>query len=242
MLLLFYQVVAVVSDPLTELILVAGLLGGFNWLLAAVGVGLCISGRPSPGHYGFGIGAATAVIVHGILLLAIISRSTAGLDQFGDDVGRNIIIAYQLPTKLDSLSFYLATLLYPDEKFLPRGALALSLLTGVAELVRLLLIMMLVACQARAAGDLELSDRCTRAAGIGTFGPGVLAVAMLALSVSLVETGGMDKSIGKILLTVFGMGVYAILAGMLMPSLVATRDTVEACESPYHSKSHEIAD
>src|SRR5207302_5535234 len=126
--------------------------------------------------------------------------------------------------------------LYPDEKFIPRTALALSLVTGVAELIRLLLIMMLLACVARAAGDNELSDRCTRAAGVGTFGPGALAVAMLLLAVALVETGGMDKSIGKILMSVFEMGIYAILAGMLMPSFMAMRDAAEASESPFQLK------
>jgi hypothetical protein len=72
---------------------------------------------------------------------------------------------------------------------------------------------------------------------VGTIGPGALAGAMLLLAIALVETGGMDSSIGKILMSVFEMGIYAILAGMLMPAFGALRDTAEASESPFQLKS-----
>jgi hypothetical protein len=62
------------SEPSNAFIVFAGLFGLFNWLLAAVGVGLCLSGPAAPGHWGYGIGAAVAVVVHLVLLAVLLGQ------------------------------------------------------------------------------------------------------------------------------------------------------------------------
>ena len=61
------------------------------------------------------------------------------------------------------------------------------------------------------------------------------------LTATLIETGGMDRAIGKILMYVLWMGIYAVLAGMLVPSVVACREAAEACEEPFQSKNLDLA-
>jgi hypothetical protein len=104
-----------------------------------------------------------------------------------------------------------------------------------------MLVMLTVACLARSAGEEEVAYRCNRAAGIGVFGPGLMGVAMLCLVIVLVESGGIDRSIGKILLTVFVTGIYTILAGMLIPAALACREAADACEFPYESDRNSLA-
>jgi LSD1 subclass zinc finger protein len=239
--MLTFFVVAIVAIPVLGLILVAGLLGLLNWVLAAVGVGLCISSRPSPGHYGYGIAAAIGVIGHAILLVAVVNRMSAmSITVEGESIQTHYLAWWSLPTQLHILTFYLAQFLYPDENLIAQGAFTLGLVAGVFELVRLMLVMMLVSCVARAAGDEELSYRCTRAAGIGAFGPGGLAAVVLVIVATLLETGGFDTTLGKILMVVTVLGIYAILAGMLVPSVVACQEAADACEFPYEATSNMV--
>jgi hypothetical protein len=231
-----------VMGPLPGLVVCAGILGLLNWVLGAAGVGLVLAGRPVPGLYRFGIAAAVAVAVHLLFLLVLVGKRGDGSPMPGVEPGEADAWGL-LPTKLDSLAFYLSSVVYPDEqRFVPRGAVALTFITGLAEVVRLVLVMVLLSYAARAAGDLELVHRCVRAAGVGSLGPAGLAGVMLLMLGALVETGAIDRGFGKILLDVFVMGIYAILAGMLVPAAVAARDTAEACEFPFQSQHFEIGD
>src|SRR5262249_302605 len=44
--------------PSPTFVIAAGAIGAVYWTLGAVGVGLCLSGPKSPGHWGYGIAAA----------------------------------------------------------------------------------------------------------------------------------------------------------------------------------------
>lgn len=234
--ILLFLVVTILAAPIMEMILVAGLLGLANWVLGAVGTALCISSKPSPGHYGYGIAAAIGIFLHAMILLAVVVRAPSTAGALNGEVDEAYFVFAALPTQLHILTFYLAQLVYPDENLIHKGAFTLGLIAGVAELIRLMLLMMLVSCVARSAGDEELSHRCTRAAGIGAFGPGALAAGVLLVVVALVETGGLDVALGKIILTVTVLGIYAVLGGMLIPSMVACQETADACEYPGESK------
>lgn len=231
-----------IAGPSSALVVVAGVLGLVNWVLGAIGVSLCLASRPAPGLYRFGGAAAAAVVVHAIFLLALVGKRAEGTALLGNDLGGSVDAWGQLPTKLDSLTLYMASLTYPDERLIPRGAIALTFLTGVAEVIRLVLVMVMLSCVVRAAGDDDLAHRCIRAAGIGSFGPVGLAVLMLLMIGGMTETGAIDRTFGAIVLAVFVMGIYAILGGMLVPSMVAARDAAEACEFPFQSKRIEIGD
>jgi hypothetical protein len=58
----------------------------------------------------------------------------------------------------------------------------------------------------------------------------------------MIETGGRDSKFGQVLMFAAAMGVYAILAGTLVPAAVAARDAADACEFPYQSQNFEIGD
>lgn len=237
---LAFFVMGILFGPVMGLVVVAGFLGLLNWVLSAVGVGLCISSRPSTGHYGYGVAAAAGVLVHAVLMIAAVVRATGETVSAGggETIESEYLAWANVPSQLHILTFYLAQFIYPDEGVIRHGAFTPGLIAGVAELIRLMLVMMLVSCLARAAGDEELSFRCTRAAGIGTFGPGGLAAAVLAMVAFLIETGGFDTTVGKILMYVLVLGIYAILAGMLVPSVVACQETADACEFPGEAKGN----
>jgi hypothetical protein len=227
---------------LPALIALAGICGLLNLLLIPIGIGLVIAGRPAPGLYQFGIAAAVAVFAHGVFVLAVLAKNDATVVVEGEAQTGVLNALGHLVTKLDSLTLYLTWVAYPEEHPFTRRGLILDVLCGLAEMVRLILIMVTLAAVARAAGDKDLAHRCIRAGGIGSFGPAGLAVLMAIFLSFMIETGARDQKFGLVLLNVAAMGIYAMLAGTLVPASVAARDAAEACESPYQSQNFEIGD
>src|SRR5262245_6204737 len=133
----FFQATFVPPEPL--LITFAGLFGLINWILAAVGVGLCLSGPRAPGHWGYGIGAAVAVGIHLIFLMVLVAQGKEhSVGQFTEEVqGVSGNARWgMLPTRLDVTMFYLTAIVYPNEPgAAPRGKMGLSMVTGLAEMV-----------------------------------------------------------------------------------------------------------
>jgi hypothetical protein len=218
------------------LVALAGVLGLANLVLVPVGLGLVLAGRPAPGLYRFGIAAGVAVLVHGVFVLAVLARNapTVVIDSEAQTGAINAL--GHLVTKLDSLTLYLSWVAYPDERPFTRSGLILDVLCGLAEMVRLILLMLTLAGVARSTGDTELSHRCVRAGGIGSFGPAALAVLMALFIMTMFETGARDTKFGLVLVNVAAMGVYAILAGTLVPASVAAREAADACEFPFESQ------
>ncbi len=239
------------TEPRPQFIIAAGAIAAIYWALGVVGVGLCLSGPVSPGHWGYGIGAAVATVLHLILLAVLLGQGNEFVP--GKMVGRSdkddgmSLRWWLLPTRLDALASYLALALYHDEIDVTKKAMTLSIVVGLAEMIRNIFIMMLVACLARAAGDEDLSDDCTRAAGFASFGLGILAVLTLLLMIVLVETkmmliamNRMSDAAGN---TIFGLiylsttvGVYLIIIRMMFPSLLAARDAADACDEPFQAQ------
>ena len=219
---------------------VAGAIGIFTWITGAIGIGLCLSGPTSPGHWGYGIAAAVAAVLHLILLSVLIGQGKEySIGKEVEATGSSIQWGL-VPTRLDAVAFYMTLLAYKDEELLPKGDMTLSIVVGVAELLRNVLMLMLVSCLARAAGDNELSHQGTRGAGFACFGPGVLAILMLLIAMAIIETNAQTGALAKILFTTVRMGTYAILIGMMFPGLMATRETADACEEPFQGAHPEV--
>jgi hypothetical protein len=227
---------AVSNDQAPGFITAAGVIGLFNWLLAAAGVGLCLSARPAPGHRTFGIAAAAAVVIHLFFVAALASDGK----EFGitrtDARDGNAKWAF-VPTRLNSTMFYMTAISYPDnQEFSPQGKrMVLSAITGVLEMVRTVLIMLFLSCLARAAMDDDLAHRCTRVAGIVSVGPGLLALLVLVFVVGMVETGNAGGNFARVTFATVQMGVYAIAIGVVFPAFMAARDVADACNEPYQS-------
>lgn len=229
---------AIASDTDPAFITGAGALGLINWIVGAVGVGLCLSGYVSAGHWRFGITAAVMVVVHGIFLAAVVNRGEAAAEflRGSATTSSGAGMLAQLPTKLDALTLYLAWWVYPDQMNAPGSVIVLSMLTGVAEMVRLACIMLFLSCLARAAGDDELVHRCVRAAGLVCIVPGLMALAMLVIGGFMIETSAQGSTGGAVVGHMVVMGVYAVFAGMILKPLMATRDTADASDAPFESE------
>jgi hypothetical protein len=219
-----------------EFVSAAGAVGAIGWVLGAIGVGLCLSGPASPGHWMYGTAAAGATALHLLLLVILAAQGTdyspaRSLDP--DGPARNLGL---IPTRLDAVTFYLTKLFYPDLEFVPKGEMAFSIVVGLIEIIRTTLILMLLSCLAQAAGDRELSHQCTRAAGFTSFGPGFMALGMFLFAVVMAETRAGQGGFAKVLFVTLVMGTYAILMGCLFPALMAAREVTDACDEPYRSQ------
>jgi hypothetical protein len=214
-------------------IVASGVLGALGWILGAVGLGLALSGPTSPGHWGYGIAAAVATGVHLILLLVLVKQ---GKETVAGSPLESVAVWSLLPTSQDAVVNYLTVLVYAGEEFVPKGIVAFSIIVGIAEILRTTLILLFVSCLAQAAGDKELSQRCTRSAGFTSFGPGFMALGMLAFVFVIIETRAGVTNFSKILLVSVLMSVFVVLGACMLPGFMATRDTADACEEPFQSE------
>jgi hypothetical protein len=121
----------------------------------------------------------------------------------------------------------------------PLSTSGFAILVGVAELVRILLIMMILSCLAQAAGDEELSRYCTRAGGTASLAPGALSILMLIYVAFVIETNSQGTFM-RIVLMALQMGIYAILAGGILRAMMAARETADACDEPFKSKEPKL--
>lgn len=227
------------KEPAPAVLVIAGVLSLVNWVVGAVGVVLCLTGPVAPGHWRFGISAAVATVVHAVFLLALVVKTTGQADFRG--LERGVAQWAQVATQYESLSFYLAYVVYPDDIPIHRSDSILSFLTGVVEMTRLVLILMLLSCLAAAARDRELSDRCTRMAGRVSVIPGLLALGMLVYKAFVVETGAEQQgAVLVFLLRYIYRGINAVVAGILLLTLGTVRDVADACEFPYQTEVDDL--
>jgi hypothetical protein len=235
MLILIYYFQSALIDPVPYFLTIAGVLGLLNWILAAVGVGLCLSGPVAPGHWGYGISAAVAVVIHLVFLLALMGQGAEVTVYKADERGENAGWWY-LPTRLNITMFYLTAVAYPDNQGLaPKGRIVLSMVTGVAEMVRTVLIMMFLSCLARAALDEDLAHKCTRAAGVASFGPGIIALAHVTFVAIMIETNAVTGTGAQVFSATVQMGIYAIIVGTIFPAFMTAREVADACDEPFQS-------
>ncbi len=233
----FFQAAFIVQLPI--FITIAGVLGLLNWLLAAVGVGLCLTGPRARGHWGYGIAAAVAVAVHLVFLLALVGQGKeSSIGQEADRANGTTGNARWglIPTRLDATMFYLTSIVYRDSQgATPKGPMKLSMIAGVLEMTRTVCIMMLLSCMARAALDDELAHKCTRAAGIASVGPGAVALLIFAFVATMIETNAGMSTFTQVLFVTVNMSAYAIVNATVLPAFMAAREVTDACEEPFQS-------
>ncbi len=93
------------SLPEPIFVTLAGLIGLFTWITGAVGVGLCLSGPPSPGHWGYGISAAVATLLHLVLLAVLVGEGKDySVGKEADPESSNAAWGL-VPTRLDAVAF-----------------------------------------------------------------------------------------------------------------------------------------
>lgn len=225
------------TAPSGAFLILAGMMGMVNWLLALVGVGLCLSGPPSEGHWGFGIAAVVATVIHLLMLLGLMGmNSDVTAEKSGDFQIINGADKWaQVPTRMDTVTMFSMLFLVVDQSIIPKAQMIYSIAVGIAEIIRITLIMMLLSCLGQAAGDKELSLNCTRAAGRVFLGPTILTVVIMMYVSLIIQTGAQGVFVRIITMTMM-MGIYAVLGGILMPALETSREVFEACEEPFQSQ------
>ena len=222
------------ADP--AYMVAAGVIGAVGWTLGAIGVGLCLSGPASPGHWGYGGTAAGLTFLHLVLMVALAARGEEYSGGQLVDPGGPAAHWGLVPTRLDAVTYYLTVLIYEGQDFLPKGKLNFSIVVGIVEILRTTLVLMLLSCLAQAAGDKELSYRCTRAAGYTSYGPGFMALGMLVFAVVLIESRAGISDFTKIIFVTVVMGTYSVLIGCMFPGFMAARDVDDACGAPFQSQ------
>jgi hypothetical protein len=222
------------SDP--AYMIAAGAIGAIGWILAAIGVGLCLSGPTSPAHWGYGGTAAGLTLLHLILLVTLAAKGEEYSGGLVVDPGGPAAHWGLVPTRLDAVTYYLTVIIYSDVDFLPKGKMGFSIVIGIIEILRTTMILVFLSCLAQAAGDKELSYRCTRAAGFTSWGPGFMALGMLVLTVILVESRSGVSDFTKIISITAVMGTYTVLIGCMFPGFMAARDVDDACGAPFQSQ------
>ncbi len=95
-------------------------------------MGLCLSGPRAPGHWGYGIAAAAAVVIHLMFrLFAGVLRSEP-IFLPGYNLDDPFITRWGvLPTRLDATMFFLTSICYHEQQggFTPPGTFALSMVS-----------------------------------------------------------------------------------------------------------------
>jgi hypothetical protein len=230
---LFYIALALTKVVIYPILQLAGILGVIHWALGAIGTGFCVAGLIPQGYYRFAISAAVAVLIHMILLLGVVAQPRVA-DDGRVHMDETAVVWYQVPTQYHQLTFYLGSLLYADSLGLLRTGTPLGFVTGVAEMCRLILILLTLSALSQAAGDNELAHRCTRIAGRASFVPLTLSLAMLLGVAALIETGAVVFAATIFALLIF-MGIYLVPAFVQVTALAAARDVADACEFPFQS-------
>jgi uncharacterized protein YbaR (Trm112 family) len=232
----FFQATFNYSNPAG--LYAAGMMGILNWVLGAIGVGLCLSGPPSKGHWGYGISAAIATGIHMLLVLSLVASSKEYVEAHKNisESEKGAVRWEVVTTRLDMITFYPTYLIFGGEQdIVPNAYGGLGVACGVMELIRIVLIMMLLSCLAEAAGDKDLSGYCTRAGGTACLSPGALSIFVLFYA-SFVIVAKADGLFFRIVFMSLFMGIYAILAGFMLRALMASREVIDVLEEPYQSQ------
>jgi hypothetical protein len=239
-----YFIAGAATAPEPLFLVVAGALGSLNWVAGGIGIVLCLSGPNSPGHRGYGIAAVVAALIHASLLGIVVAVAAPISEAHARTAAGGLTTPWaQLPTQLDRLTMYLTYLVYPDEfDDHRRSRIVLGLVTGAIELVRLVTIILVLSCLARAAGDEELAQRCARSAGRTAFAPGLIALGVFSVFACLIETGGKGTWFGMVLLGLTFLAVDLLVAFLFIPPMVVARDTAEACEFPFQTQKVQIGE
>lgn len=230
----FYEVYTYLTKTSAPaMLVVAGFLGVFNWLLGGIGIVLSLTGPRLPGHLRFGVAALVTSIVHALFLFIVI-LNTKGYSDYRD-LDRSTAVWANIATQYDSLSLYLAYIVFPDEIPVRRADTILSFVTGVLEVTRLVLILVMLGCLAEAGGDVELYRRCNRMAGRVAIIPAILAIAMLLYKTAVVETRLGETGFGAMMIRYLYKAVDLAVCAILGMTVSTVADVVDVCESPYQS-------
>lgn len=224
---LFFIVVWLGGDPPVGLILIPGLAGLGNWLLAAIGLGFCIAG-PAKGR-GLAIAAVSVAAVHLILTFVCFAKVQDGFNGRGViGFGGTSYFGWALfISTLPALDLFIPMLIYNSRGF---GEFIVVVLAGACEAARLILVLLSLQAAARAARDYEAAERGKLGVMVSSFVMGGVAVVVLIVVVIIAESKFTSiRTVANI-----GLGtvvlVYLAYTLMALPCALAANETRSACD------------
>jgi predicted Zn finger-like uncharacterized protein len=203
------------------LMILPGLLGLGNWIVAAVGLGFLIAG-PARAR-GLAIAATSVAAVH--LILTVVCFFNARSDMRGFLFGGSNLEWFLFGSMLWAVDATLPLLFYNSRGF---GDFVVPMLAGMCEVARLILILLALKATAAAAKDYGAAEQAGKGVLISAVVMGV-AAALILIGVIVVYEGKMMKSgkhVAGAIVTLVFLG-YALM--MIVPALAAN-ETKNACD------------
>ena len=206
-----------------NLLLIPGLAGVANWVVALVGLGFAVAG-PRQGK-GLAVGALSVAGVHFVLLVVCFTNLRGGLGGLGG-FGLGGLEWAAMVTTIPVVDALLPALIYGaggiGTEFL------FAVLTGGCEIARLILILLMIQAFARAARDGGAEDKAGTGVMVVSVTCGVVALVVTLVAVISYEaklSSGM-RTLGM-LTAVGSMTAYTLM--LLLPGMAAV-DTKDALD------------
>jgi hypothetical protein len=211
----------------SDVMVLPGLVGLGNWIVAAVGLGFCIAG-PHQAR-GLAIAAVSVAGVHLVLSFLAASERGMGVDAMMGARGRGSSMDWSaLVSLLPAVDSLLANLVYNSKAL---GDVILPILGGMCETARIIILMLVLASLASAARDEGAAEMARRGMFINILVIGAAIVVFLLFMVIMRESK--FTSLRTVMNMFFAMITLLYIAhtlSMLVPALAAMQ-TKNACES-----------
>lgn len=225
---------AIAGDPLPPL--VAGVLGFLNFILGAAALGVILSGPDREQLRVYATLALIFAILHLGLLAGVVTR-TGEVRMADERLGGSPMAGfYDAPTQLQSLASYLTFIIYPELSTVPKSGsrlpVALMIMTGFAEILRLMFAMLALSSLARIAGDRVIMYRCLKAAASPFYVLAWIFFGMLGGIGLIMETGMNNDFFGQVLIFILSLSSYAALAFMILIPLRRANEVMWLCFEP----------
>lgn len=206
-----------------NLLVIPGLVGAGNWVVALVGLGFAVAG-PRHGK-GLAVGALSVAGVHFILVVVCfvnLQGGVRGLGGFGVDGLQWATMITMLPV-VDAL---LPALIYSSGVI--GTEFVFGVLTGGCEIARLVLILLMLQAFARAARDGGAEDKATNGVIVVSVTCGAVALVATLVAVITYEAK-MSSGLGTLGMLTF-LGSFTAYTVMLIVPGVAAVETKDALD------------
>jgi hypothetical protein len=201
-----------------DLMVLPGLIGLGNWIVALVGLGFCIAGLKHT--QGLAIGAVSVAGVHLLLTFLAAGEHGGGFGRMSASHGGAGGMDWAtLVTALPSVDSFLAELLYNSSAI---GSYVLPFLAGLCEAARNVLVMLVLAGSASAAGDEHAAESARKGMLINLLAVGAAAIGMVIAAVLMHEVS--FSSYRTLIHLIFAVTVILYLThalSVIVPALAA---------------------
>ena len=208
-----------------NLMVLPGIAGMANWIVALVGLGFAIAG-PARAK-GMAIAATSVAGVHLVLLIVCFTNlqgGFGGMGGFGFGLGGLEWIA--MVSAIPATDLLLPGLIYGSKAV--GSEFIFAVLTGGTEIARLILVLLMIQAMARAGRDNYAAEKCTTGITIASIVCGAVALVTVLITVIVIEGKLVGSATTLAGLTLVG-GYTAYTLMLIVPGMAAveTKDALD---------------